>query len=344
MIRQIVLSGIRPTAEDQHLGNYLGAIRYFAELSHKEDTECFFFVADLHALTTCGLTFEAEGIRRGRDAIVLNLLAAGVNPDSTIYTQSSIPELAELAWILGCLTRVGELETMHHWSEKRGKLSELGVEANAGLLTYPVLMAADILGPRADLVPVGEDQRQHVEFARELARTFNRVTNTQCFPVPNVQVRGEVTVRSTTHPEDKMGKSDPDGCVFLNDPPDVTKMKFARAASDPARVRLTDPGNPEICNVFTMHQQLSPGEDVLWAMKGCRDASIGCFECKMRVAGHVNKLLEPMRERRRELDAKGPSFITEILDAGNRRARARVAETVAAAKEIMGLSQAAKLT
>ncbi len=340
MSKRIILSGIRPTAEDQHLGNYLGAIKDFVELSSNPGNDCFYFIADQHALTTTGVKFEAEGIRRGRSAIVLNLLAAGVNPESTIYAQSAIPETSELAWILGCLAKVHSLEEMHHWSEKKGQLQNLVMEANAGLLTYPVLMAADILGPRADLIPVGKDQYQHVEFARDLARAFNRVTGTTFFQIPNLSDRNEMIVRSLTKPEEKMSKSDADGCVFLNDPEKLVQRKFTRAVSDPARKLRTDPGDPLVCNVYTFHQQLSSGERLIWAQKGCLSASIGCFECKSDIGKTVFELLAPIQERRRELEASGgETYVRDVLEAGARKARKRITETVAEVKELMGLAK-----
>jgi len=341
MQKKIVISGIRPTAEDQHLGNYLGAIRYFVELARKEEYSCFFFVADLHALTTCGSSFDAAGICRGRDAIVLNLLASGIDPQmSTIYTQSAVPEITELAWILACLSRVHILQDMHHWAEKKSALINLGIEANAGLLTYPVLMAADILGLRADVVPVGKDQHQHVEFARDLARAFHRITGNALFPVPDLHEQQETTVKSLTRPKEKMGKSDPDGCLFLNDPPDVIGRKLGAAFTDPARKRRTDAGNPDGCNIYVLHQDISPSEDLVWAREGCQTASIGCRDCKSRLATHINTLLTPLRDRRQQLEAQGADLVKSVLNDGNRRARTRIAETVAAAKELMGLALA----
>lgn len=340
--KRIVLSGIRPTAEDQHLGNYLGAIQHFVSLSEDPKNACYFFIADMHALTTAGTTYDAEAIRRGRAAIVLNLLAVGIDPEtSVIYTQSAIPEIAELSWILACLSRVHVLEDMHHWAEKKGKLADLGLEANAGLLTYPVLMTADILGPRAQVVPVGKDQRQHVEFARDLARAFNRVTGSTLFPIPDLHENAEITVKSLSDPKEKMGKSDPNGCLFLNDSSESTQQKLMVAVTDPARKRRNDPGNPAICNIYALHEQISQPDVLRWAQSGCLAATIGCRECKERLAEGVNRLLAPVRDRRATLEVDSAERVHEILDDGNRRARARVAETVARAKDLLGLSSAA---
>lgn len=343
-ITHLVLSGIRPTAEDQHLGNYLGAMKNFVTDSRDPSKECFFFVADLHALTTAGKDYDPAGIRRGTRAIVLNLIAAGVDENACFYAQSAVPETSELTWILSCFAAVNDLSGMHHWAEKRDKLAQLGSEANAGLLTYPVLMAADILGPRANEVPVGHDQRQHVEFARDLARRFNNVTNSKLFTIPEVALHDDVTVRSLGKPEDpsavfagKMGKSDPKGCIFLNDPPDVILQKVRRAYSDPARVTRDTPGNPEVCNVFTLHQMLSTGPVIGRVLQECRTAGITCYECKSVVAEAIIGLLTPIQERRRELDARGPGYVEEILAAGNARARARIIPVVEEAKELMGL-------
>ena len=341
-----ILSGIRPTAEDQHLGNYLGAMKNFVADSQNPVNECYFFVADQHALTTAGKEFNPLGIRRGTRAIVLNLLAAGVSEESCFYAQSAVPETSELAWILNCFTAVNDLQGMHHWAEKKGKLAQLGAEANAGLLTYPVLMAADILGPLADEVPVGHDQRQHVEFARDLARRFNAVTKSKLFTVPELALHDDVTVCSLGKPEDgvqfagKMGKSDPKGCINLNDSPDVILAKVRKAYSDPVRTTRDIPGDPEVCNVYTLHQLLSEGEVIVRVQYECRTAGITCFDCKSLVAEEIVRVLAPIQERRRELDARGPGYVEEILAAGNQRARARIAPVVVEAKELMGLMRA----
>lgn len=347
--RRMILSGIRPTAEDQHLGNYLGAMKNFVVDSQNPANECYFFVADQHALTTAGKEFDPLGIQRGTRAIVLNLLAAGVSEESCFYAQSAVPETSELAWILNCLAYVHDLEDMHHWAEKKGKLAQLGAEANSGLLTYPVLMAADILGPLADEVPVGHDQRQHVEFARDLARRFNAVTKSKLFIEPAIALHDDVTVRSLGKPETgaqfagKMGKSDPKGCINLNDPPDVIRAKVRKAYSDPARTTRDTPGTPEICNVYTLHQLLSDGEVIARVQRECRTAGITCFDCKSLVAETIIQLLAPIQERRRELDARGPGYVEEILATGNARARARIAPVVAQAKDFMGLMPAAEV-
>lgn len=346
MARRVILSGIRPTAEDQHIGNYLGAIVQFVKFADNPSSECLFFVADQHALTTAGNSYNPEGIRRGTRAIVLNLLAAGVSKESCFYAQSAVPETSELAWILNCLAAVNDLSGMHHWAEKKDNLAKLGAEANAGLLTYPVLMAADILGPRANDVPVGHDQRQHVEFARVLARRFNTVTGTELFTIPRAVVQDEVTVRSLGKPvpgevfAGKMGKSDPNGCVFLGDSPELVRKKVRVAYSDPARARRVDPGNPEVCNLFSLHQLLSTGEDIGKVMSGCRTAGIGCRDCKDIVADRLIEILDPIQERRREIEALGPKYIDDVLDHGNRRARSKIAPLVAEAKDLMGLMPA----
>lgn len=345
--KRTVLSGIRPTAKDQHLGNYLGAMRNFVTDSERPDNDCFFFVADQHALTTAGKKFEPEAIRHGTRAIVLNLIAAGVSEDACFYAQSAVPETSELTWILDCFASAHELEGMHHWAEKKARLGELGVEANAGLLTYPVLMAADILGPLTDEVPVGHDQRQHVEFARDLARRFNAVTGTSLFTVPEIALHDDLTIRSLGRPEGsavfagKMGKSDPKGCVNLNDPPEVIRKKVRQAYSDPARVTREMPGNPQVCNIYTLHQLLSDGATVARVLQECPVAKITCYDCKSLVAEAIITLLAPIQERRRELDARGASYVEEILASGNARARARIAPVVAEAKELMGLMSAA---
>lgn len=332
--RQVVLSGIRATGQ-MHLGNYLGAIRYFVDLAQQDDYHCFFFIANLHTLTT---PVDPVQMQHDLREIVIDFLAAGLDPErSTIYAQSSVPEISELAWLLGCLTPVNNLLGMPHFKEKRDKLEHLGTSANAGLLTYPVLMAADILAPRANLVPVGEDQHPHVELARDIARRFNAQFGT-LFPIPGLLENAGVRVPSLTG-EGKMAKSESDGSILLVDSPESIERKFRQGVTDPARKRRQDPGNPDNCPIFSFHQLLSTPEELRWASHGCRSAEIGCIECKAVVAKHVRQLLEPFQERRREITARGTLFVDEILHDGGKRARARIAETVNEAKRRMGVPE-----
>ena len=333
---KIVLSGIRATGQ-LHLGNYLGALERFARMSREPKYQCFFFVADMHSLTTLK---EAERIRADVPEIVLDYLAAGVDPErAAIYVQSSIPQVAELAWYLSCLTPVGDLQRMQAFKDKSAKQPE---DVNAGLLTYPVLMAADILGPRADLVPVGEDQSSHLELAAEIARRFNRLYYSGYFPVPNALKHEMVLVPGLYAMDDrggfpKMGKSESDGSTInLTDTAEVTTEKIMVAPTDPQRVRRSDPGNPDHCAIYALHGFVSDGETIAWSRQGCQTAGIGCTDCKRKLAGNVNQLLAEFRERRRELLGK-PGLVGEVLQSGKARAEVRFNETISVVRDRMGI-------
>lgn len=329
--KDVVLSGIRATGS-LHMGNYFGALRHFVNLSKDETKKCFFFVANLHTLTT---KTDPDDIKRDLREIVLDFVSVGVDPDtSSIFAQSSVPETCELAWLLNCLTPVADLERMPHFKEKKDKKVALGEIVNAGLLTYPVLMAADILGPRANLVPVGEDQHPHVELARELARRFNTAFG-ETFPIPELLANEAVRVPGLDG-TGKMGKSD-QNTIDLADSPETVKKKFERAVTDPARKRKTDFGDPSKCNVYAFHSLVSSGEDIKKVHEGCRTAGIGCIECKGIISGYISDILAPIQQRRMELNKKGSEYALEILAEGGKRARKVIAETVALAKDRMGV-------
>jgi tryptophanyl-tRNA synthetase len=317
-----------------HLGNYLGALRAYVEWSKREDLRCFIGVADLHTLTTHP---DPDTVRTFTPEFVLDLLASGADPErSIIYAQSAVPETTELFWLFCCLMPLGLLQRATTFKDKSAKQPE---NVNAGLLTYPVLMAADILGPRAELVPVGEDQYQHLEMARELAGKFNRAycpEGDPLFPEPQALAREPIRVPGLDG-SGKMGKSEAEGnALFLTDSDAEMWDKLRPAVTDPARQRRTDPGTPEICNVYGIHTLVSPPEDVAKVAQGCRTAGIGCIDCKKILHGHVVALLAPVRERRAEL-ARQPGLAEDVLSDGARRARAVIAETVARAKDLMGL-------
>jgi tryptophanyl-tRNA synthetase len=326
-----VLSLIRATGRS-HLGTYLGAIRDWARLSAQADRRCFLGVADLHTLTTHP---DPETIRRYTPELVLDAIAAGVDPKKDIlFAQSSVPETSELFWLLCCLMPLGLLQRATTFKDKSEKHPE---NVNAGLLNYPVLMAADILGPRADLVPVGEDQYQHLEMARELAGKFNRMfcPDAPLFPEPQAVAKEPIRVPGLDG-TGKMGKSE-GNALNLSDTPAEMWEKIRPAVTDPARKRRTDPGTPEICNVYALHEFVSPPETVARVATGCRTAAIGCIECKKEMHGHVVALLAPFQERRAAL-AGEKDFARDVLSDGARRARAVISETVGRAKDLMGLT------
>lgn len=333
--RLVVLSGIRATGR-MHLGNYLGVLERFAKLSREPDKKCYFFIADLHTLTTLK---DGALIQQHAPNIILDMLAAGVDAEqATIYAQSDVPIVAELAWFLACLTPAGDLQRMPTYKDKVAKNP---ADDNGGLLFYPVLMAADILGPRADLVPVGEDQRPHLELARELARRFNRLYG-ELFPIPDamegemVSVPGLVAM-DTEGRFAKMGKSEaPEQTIFLTESSKEAREKILRAPTDPARVRRTDPGTPSKCAIFTFHSLVSSEDEIQWSAEGCRTAGISCIECKEVLARNIDGRLAEFRERRAHL-AETPRQVEEIIREGGKRARVVFEETTTVVAERMGV-------
>ncbi|MCZ6690232.1 MAG: tryptophan--tRNA ligase [Planctomycetota bacterium] len=326
--KPVVLSGIRATGR-MHLGNYLGAMRDFVTLSERDDRECFFFVADLHTLTTLP---DADQIRRNVPEIVLSYLAAGIDPErSTIYTQSSVPETSELFWLFSNLMPVGELLKSPSYKEKAQMHPD---NINAGLLNYPVLMAADILGPRAHFVPVGEDQYTHLENARDIARRFNNRYG-DFFPLPQPLQQSGIRVPGLDG-TGKMGKSD-GNTLDLVDTPDEMWKKLAPAVTDPARKTRKDPGNPDICNIYTIHTYVSTEEELNWVREGCTTAGIGCLDCKKTLHKNISDLLAEYQERHRDLSAR-KGYAEEVLREGARRARKVIGETVREAQDRMGVA------
>lgn len=329
--KRVVLSGIRATGK-MHLGNYIGAIKQFVELSQDPEKECYYFIANLHTLTT---RTDPLAMQRDMRNIVLDFIAAGIDlENSTIFAQSSVPETTELTWLLACLTSVAELERMPHFKEKKEKKEELGEAVNAGLLAYPVLMAADILGPKANLVPVGEDQHPHLELTRQIAKRFNNRYG-KTFPIPEV-MRGESIRVPGLDGTGKMGKSD-SNTIDLTDPPDIIEQKIKVAVTDPARKRRWDPGSPQKCNIFSLHVLLSSPDELSEVAEGCRTAKISCIECKRNLSDNVISLLKPFQERRQELIVQRENIVDEILHEGGKKARQRIAATVNEAKEKVGV-------
>jgi tryptophanyl-tRNA synthetase len=319
-----------------HLGNYYGALRHQVALANDPKNYCLFFVADLHTLTTAT---DPEALRRDRESLVLDFLGSGLNPDSAVlYCQSSVPEITQLAWFLACLAPVAALQGMHHWKEKKDKLEGLGREANAGLLTYPVLMAADILGPKANIVPVGDDQRAHVEFARELARAFNSTFGV-VFPEPQelVQEGGRVPGLQADGKMAKSGGSEK-GTIFLTESVASALKKVKAAPHAPRGDSGKDFGDPTQCSIFTLHTIVSQPESIQWANVGCRAGTIGCNECKLRMFQHIEPLLEEIQERRAQYAAKGPKFVQELLHENGKVARKRFAQTLAEVQDKMGIT------
>jgi tryptophanyl-tRNA synthetase len=341
---QIVLSGIRATGT-LHIGNYLGAIRYFADLAKDPDKLCLFFIANLHSLTT---RQDPEAMEREMRDIVRWYLAAGIDPERhIIFAQSSVPETTELAWLLSCMTTTSELERMPHWDEKKEQLAAGGQPPNAGLFTYPVLMAADILGPGAHLVPVGADQHPHVELCRTLARRFNQRVGEEVFPVPEL-IEQSIRVPGLKG-SGKMGKSAPRSTINLDTDAKAVRKRCMKADKmlpanpmsnpNPVEPRIgEDAGNPEICRVFQLHCLMAAtAEEEIEISHGCRKATLRCGDCKGILADRITQMLAPLQERYMEVAKLGDDYIDQLLRDGGARARAMIAPRVNRAKTLMGV-------
>jgi tryptophanyl-tRNA synthetase len=325
-----VLSGMRPTGK-LHLGNYMGALRNWVTLQDETNAdgnrkyEGYYFIADLHALTTDYA--DTSGIQQNIADVALDFLAGGLAPErSTIFVQSDVPQHAELHLLLSMITPLSWLERVPTYKDQQEQLKEKDL-ATYGFLGYPLLMAADILLYRPDYVPVGQDQAAHVEITREIARKFNST-----YPRAKSDVLPEPKVLFTPSPKlpgtdgRKMSKSY-GNTVMLTDTEADLRKKLKTMVTDPARVRRTDPGNPEVCPVGDLHKVFSSDETRLKVWEGCTSAGIGCIECKGWAADGIVAVLNPIQERRRQYEAN-PKLVTEILAAGAERARASAAATM----------------
>ncbi|HEX6536696.1 MAG TPA: tryptophan--tRNA ligase [Gemmatimonadaceae bacterium] len=320
-----IFSGIQPSGE-LHIGNYLGAVRNWVQLQDRY--ECIYAIVDYHAIT---VPYEPEDLRRRTRDMAVSLLAAGLDPEKcTLFIQSMVPEHTELAWIFNTVTPLGELERQTQFKDKASRQESV----MAGLLNYPVLQAADILLYRADLVPVGEDQVQHLELSREIARRWNARFGADFFPEPKPLLTATRRIMGLDG-QAKMSKS-MGNTIGLLEEPDAIWAKLRPAVTDPARVRRTDPGTPEVCNIYHLHQAFSAPETVEHVAVQCRTAGWGCIECKQVLFEAIRAELEPIQERARELRAH-PERIDEVLDAGAERCRAMARETLRDVKERMGL-------
>ncbi len=321
-----VFSGARPTGR-QHLGNYLGAIQNYVALQN--DYDSVYCIVDVHALTTVETTQE---LRINTFEMALDWLAAGIKPDESIlFVQSHVPEVMELHTYLSMVTQFGKLTDLPTFKEKVRQQPE---NVNYGLLGYPVLMTADIVLYKTDIVPVGIDQAPHIEFAREIVRSFNYRYNTKALIEPQVK-HTEILKVVGIDGKDKMSKS-LNNHIELASTPEETTKRVREMVTDPARIKKTDPGNPDICNVFTMHKIFSPQEEVDMINTECRKAGIGCVDCKMRFASNLNKHLEPFRNKRNELSSQ-ESYVKDVLNDGGKRARVIAQETMKEVREAMQL-------
>ncbi|MDR3735453.1 MAG: tryptophan--tRNA ligase [Acidobacteriaceae bacterium] len=325
-----VLSGMRPTGK-LHLGNYMGALRNWVTLQDETNAdgsrkyEGYYFIADLHALTTDYA--DTSGIQQNIQDVALDFLAGGLDPErSTIFVQSDVPQHSELHLLLSMITPLSWLERVPTYKDQQEQLKEKDL-ATYGFLGYPLLMAADILLYRPDYVPVGQDQAAHVEITREIARKFNST-----YPRAKSDVLPEPKVLFTPSPKlpgtdgRKMSKSYGNTIMLTDSEADLRK-KLKTMVTDPARIRRTDPGNPEVCPVGDLHKVFSSDETRLKVWEGCTTAGIGCIECKGWAADGIVAVLNPIQERRRHYESN-PQLVTEILAAGGERARASAEATM----------------
>jgi tryptophanyl-tRNA synthetase len=336
-----VFSGIQPSGT-LHIGNYLGAVKNWADLQRTH--EAFFCIVDYHAIT---VPYEPTELRARTSEMALSLLAAGVDPSRcTLFVQSRVPEHTELAWIFNTITPLGELERQTQFKDKASREESVP----AGLLNYPVLQAADILLYRAEFVPVGEDQLQHLELSRDIARKWNARFDVKS-PVENVvaalggqpagffpEPQGLLTPSRRIMGLDgqaKMSKSLGNTVGLLEEPEDIW-AKLRPAVTDPKRQRRTDPGTPEVCNIYHLHKAFSPPATVEHVAIQCSTAGWGCIDCKKVLHESMERELVPIRARAKELasDAKN---LAAALDAGAEHARTIAMETMKEVKDKMGL-------
>jgi tryptophanyl-tRNA synthetase len=332
--RKRVLSGARPTGK-LHLGNYVGAVNNWVKM--QDVYECFFFIADWHALTTDYA--DPSGVKQNSFEVLLDLLAAGLDPEHgrcTIFLQSHVPQHAELHLLFSMITPLGWLERVPTYKEQRENITEKDL-STYGFLGYPVLQAADILIYKGDFVPVGEDQVPHVELTREIARRFNMFyphKGLNVFPEPQPLLTPAAKLPGTDGR--KMSKSY-GNTILLTDPEPVVRQKLKTMVTDPARVRRTDPGNPDICPVGDLHKIFSDQATIAKVDVGCRSAGIGCIECKGWAADALVSILQPMQERRKKYE-ENPRLAWDILEAGSAHARKVADTTMTEVRDAMGMS------
>jgi len=370
-LRKRVLSGMRPTGK-LHLGNYVGALENWVRM--QDQYQCFFCVVDWHALTTDYA--DTSRVKENSLEVALDWLAAGLDPEkSVLFIQSHVPAHAELHLLLSMITPLGWLERVPTYKEQRENIKDKDL-GTYGFLGYPVLQAADILMYKADVVPVGEDQVAHIELTREIARRFNgfyafrdppliiRKQGTRVVTSDGAEVELEAGVeldpnadyviprfvfpepQSLLTPAPKLPGTDGrkmsksyGNTILLTDPEPVVRQKLKTMVTDPARVRRSDPGNPDVCPVGDLHKIFSDRATMDKVNVGCRSAGIGCIECKGWAADGLVRLLNPMQERRKRFE-ENPRLAWDILEAGSERARKVAAQTMDGVRDAMGMSLA----
>ena len=336
-----ILSGMRPTGK-LHLGNYVGALRNWVNL--QDDYDCFYFIADWHALTTDYA--DTSNIKQSSLEVIIDYLASGLDPErSVLFIQSHVPQHAELHLLLSMITPLGWLERVPTYKEQRENIRDRDL-STYGFLGYPLLQSADILVYQADFVPVGEDQVPHVELTREVARRFNQFyprtlvagnrdpRRAVVFPEPKPVLTPAAKLPGTDGR--KMSKSY-DNTLLLSEPEASLRSKLKTMVTDPARIRRSDPGNPDVCPVGDLHKIFSSPETMSKVYDGCRSAGIGCIECKGWAADSLWKVLLPIQERRAKYETD-PKLAWDILEAGSAKARVAAESTMDEVRAATNLS------
>ncbi|CAN5750559.1 tryptophan--tRNA ligase [soil metagenome] len=324
-----VFSGVKPTADVPHLGNYIGAFRQWVSL--QDQHECIFCVVDLHSLT---LPWDPKLLSQRSRSAAASLIASGIDPErSVLFLQSEVMEHTELAWVLTCISRMGELSRMTQFKDKTRNTE--GESIGTGLYMYPVLMAADVLVYRGELVPVGDDQRQHLELMRDIAERFNR-TFGETFPVPDAYIPTEgARIMGLDDPSSKMAKSTdrPNNLIWMNDPPEVVRKRILRAVTDSGREVVASPDKPAISNLLSIYSAVTarPVSEIEHEYQGK-----GYGDFKKGLAQAVIDFLDPFRARYLEI-LDDPAQLDKILDAGAARAREMAQETMRVVRDHIGL-------
>lgn len=320
-----ILSGMRPTGA-LHLGNYFGALENWVKL--QDEFECYFFVADWHALTT-GYEDTSE-IKNNIDDLVIDWLSAGLDPQKcTMFLQSRIKEHAELHLLFSMSTPLSWLLRCPTYKDQLAQMKDKNI-TTYGFLGYPCLQAADILIYKADVVPVGEDQLPHLELTREIARRFNFLYGKDVFPEPKPKLTKAKVLPGLDGR--KMSKSY-GNTIALSDSPDEVKKKVSTMITDPARIRKDDPGHPEVCGAFAFHKVFNEGE-IPEIEQQCRGGKIGCVQCKRNLAEKMVNYLSPIYEKRQEIIQK-PDYIREVIELGNENARKKASRTMEEVRNVM---------
>jgi tryptophanyl-tRNA synthetase len=329
---KVLFTGIQPTGL-LHIGNYFGAVRNWVRLQHQYKS--YISVVDLHAIT---IPYEPRELAEAVLQMATELMACGIDAEKTLlFVQSEVPGHADLTWLFNTLTPLGELERMTQFKDKSAQHRKT---VNVGLLDYPVLQAADILIYKGEVVPVGEDQVQHVEFSREVARRFNaRFGDT--FPECQALLTASPRIMGLDG-DAKMSKSK-GNAIGLQESREQIWSKLSVAPTDPARIRRSDPGTPEKCNIFSYHRLVTPEPELSQKIAhGCRTAGIGCIDCKRVLLDNLMKELDPIQERHRKLAAQ-PARVREALEANAATCRADAGRTILEVKQKMGLAETWKI-